>query len=129
MVADSGASDGDRQWLGARKVWRVRGALIGFAGEYEAIETFLDWWRAGQYAPPPPFKKGHALVLTEGGLLLYAGSANPVTATGDRDAIGSGGKAAMAAYEAMGWQNPRRAVQIACRHDAGSRPPVRLYKL
>jgi hypothetical protein len=32
MVSDSCVSDGDRRYPG-RKVWRVNGALIGFAGD------------------------------------------------------------------------------------------------
>lgn len=129
IVSDTGASGGDRQWPNSRKVWRVRGALLGFSGLYEDIERFLAWWRAGQRDPAPNFKHGSALVLSQAGLALYAGSTSPVTVAGGRDAIGSGGKAALCAYDAMGWTDPRRAVRIACKYDSGSRTPVRLYRL
>jgi hypothetical protein len=37
--------------------------------------------------------------------------------------------AALAAYEALGFTDPKRAVQIVCRHDLNSRAPVRVYRL
>ena len=129
MVADTAASDGDRQWPGARKVWRVRGALLGFAGPYEEIEAFLAWWRDGAQGHGPKFAGGYALVMSSAGLVLFAGSTSPMAVESGRDAIGTGGKGAMCAYDALGWTNPRLAVQIACRYDASSRAPVRSYRL
>ena len=45
------------------------------------------------------------------------------------EAIGSGGKAAICAYEALALTDPVHAVRIVCKHDAGSRAPVRVYRL
>lgn len=129
MVADTGAGDGDRQWPNARKVWRVRGALLGFSGYYEDIERFLAWWRAGQPPQCPRFTHGAALVLSARGLALYSGSCVAQPVDSGRDAIGTGGKAALCAYDALGWADARRAVQIACKYDAASRTPVRCYVL
>jgi hypothetical protein len=129
MAADTAASDGDRQWPNHRKVWRVRGALIGFCGHCEQAEEFSAWYRDGALGDGPPFKASSALVMTHEGLYLYAGSTKPMRVLSGRDAIGTGGKAALCAYDALQWQEIRKAVQIACRYDAGSRPPVRLYTL
>lgn len=129
MVADTGATDGDRQWPNAKKVWRSRGYLLAFAGEYEGIAAFLAWWKAGQTGKPPAFANARALAMSRDGLWLYEGSTVPQEIYTGREAIGSGAKAAMAAYEAVGWMDPKQAVRIACKHDARSRGPVRLYKL
>lgn len=130
MVSDSCVTAGDRVWSGP-KVHRVRGELLGFAGDVAARLRFIEWWKKGaEEGDEPTFKGGVALRMTDDGKLLYYHDDDPVEVmlTG-REAIGSGGKAAIAAYEALGWKNPRRAVAIACNHDSGSRPPVRLYRL
>ena len=53
----------------------------------------------------------------------------PTRLASGREAIGTGGKAAMCAYEALWFTDPRRAVSIVCKHDAASRTPVRVYRL
>ena len=128
MVSDSSISDGDRVWLG-RKVYRFRGHLIGFAGDVNEAEVFLKWWKAGGIDKPPKFTGSQALILSATGLVSYNVSTTPERVKSGIEAIGSGSKAAMAAYEALGWEDPQRAVSIVCRHDAGSRAPVRTYKL
>ena len=126
MVADTGASDGDRQWPDTRKVWRVRNCLLGFAGNYDEITDFLSWKRGGA---KPKFNNSFCLELSPKGLWLYDKSPTAVPVESGREAIGSGAKGAMCAYEALGWERPRKAVQIACRYDALSRAPVRSYKI
>lgn len=128
MVSDSNVTDDDRQWSG-RKVWRIKGALVATAGDAEEGRKFLAWYRAGGTGKTG-WKGMYALILTPG-KLLYVGDecTLPETIRSGREAIGTGAKAAMCAYEALGWQDPKRAVQIVCRHDAGSRTPVRVYRL
>jgi ATP-dependent protease HslVU (ClpYQ) peptidase subunit len=130
MVSDSCVTDGDRIWSGP-KVYRIRGDLLGFAGDIAARSRFLEWWKKGGLEEDAPtFKGGDALVMKESGkLLYYHGDDLAEEILRGREAIGTGGQAAIAAYEALGWKNPRRAVAIACNHDARSRPPVRLYRL
>lgn len=129
MVADTGAGDGDRQWPGTRKVWRSRAALIGGAGHYDQILAFLDWWRRGaDQNERIKVDKAKALVLHRSSLWLFDSTLVPQRVESGREAIGTGSKAAMAAYEALWWSDPRRAVQIACKHDAQSRAPVRTYR-
>lgn len=128
MAADSSISDGDRVWLG-RKVWRIKGALIGFAGDCDEAQGFLAWWRGGCVAKTPHFGKSYALVLQASGLLYFGLSCIPQPVKSGIEAIGSGSKAAICAYEALGFDNIKRAVALACKHDAGSRSPVRTYTL
>lgn len=128
MVADSGITDGDRVWSG-KKIWRHKGALIGIAGDYLEAEQFVAWWVSGFKGEPPPFGHSEALVLDCMGLSHFLGKLTPAHIPRGMEAIGSGAKAAMAAFEAMNFTNPKRAVEIACNHDNGSRKPVRLYRL
>lgn len=129
MVSDSSASDDDRVWS-VRKVFRSRGALIGISGQTDETALFMAWWRGGMKAARPRFSHSDALILRPGELVHYSGATNVFEkVAAGREAIGSGGKAAMCAYEALGWSDPRRAVKIVCRHDAGSRAPVRVYRL
>lgn len=128
MAADSNVSDGDRCWK-MRKVWRVKQHLLGFAGDTDGIEEFMAWWRGGCRTAQPAFIGCYALVLSVGGLVYYNGQSAPETIRSGREAIGSGAKAAMAAYEALGWTDLPKAVRIAVRHDSGSRGPVKVYGL
>ena len=128
MVSDSSVSDGDRIWIG-RKVYRCKGSLIGFAGDVNEAEEFMKWWKAGGVDKPPKFTGSQALILSAAGLVSYNVSTTPERITRGIEAIGSGAKAAMAAYEALGFDDPQRAVAIVCKHDAGSRAPVRTYRL
>lgn len=130
MVADSNMTDGDRQWR-VKKVHRIHGALIGLAGETLKGGYFLDWYRDGMKAPPDfDFTDCAALVLDAYGLWMFDENCSTITRVPDgREAIGTGSTAAICAHEALGFANPKRAVQIVCRHDNGSRPPVRTYRL
>lgn len=128
MVSDSGVSDSDRQWS-QRKVWRVRGSLVGVAGTLSQAEQFLAWYRRGCLDKPPKLDEFSGLVLSPDGLLHYANSHIPLPIASGREAIGSGAKAAMVGYQLLAWQDARRVVRVVCEHDAGSRAPVRLYRL
>jgi hypothetical protein len=128
MVADSSISNDDRVWSG-KKVWRVRDALVGMAGQDNDRIAFLDWYRAGMNGPVA-IGEASALILTPRGLFFMdANYAAPQRVEHGREAVGTGDKAAMCAYEALGWQDPARAVRIVCKHDSASRSPVRTYHL
>lgn len=128
MVADSNVTDAIKVWK-QRKVWRINGALVGMAGLAEEFLPFLVWCRNGMQEDPPKMKNLEAMVLSTSGLLYYSSSTLPVRIASGRHAIGTGSMAALAAHEALGFNDPKRAVQIVCRHDAGSRSPVRVYRL
>jgi hypothetical protein len=130
IVADSCVSDDDRVWS-VRKVVRSRGALIATAGDILQGRTFCAWWASGATEPPDfAFDDAEALVLDDSGLYVFDDNQLGLERVPcGRETIGTGGKTAIAVYEALRWQNPRRAVALACKYDKGSRPPVRVYKL
>lgn len=129
MVADSSLSDGDRTWVG-RKVRRIGREVIGFAGSEAHFPLFLEWYRAGCASKPPATSDSQFLILNDGGLYLYdTNYKNPHLVESGREAIGTGAKAAMCTYEALGFRDPKRAVRIVCKHDSASRTPVRVYTL
>jgi ATP-dependent protease HslVU (ClpYQ) peptidase subunit len=129
MISDSSATDEDRVWS-ERKVRRWRGALVGFAGNVDDAALFFEWLKNGSKGRPPKFGANNAcLVLSPAGLFAYHGTHVPQKVERGIEAIGTGAKAAMCAYEALAFTDPVRAVRIVCKHDSGSRAPVRTYKL
>jgi hypothetical protein len=126
MVSDSSATDDDRVWS-ERKVFRWRGSLIGCAGNVDERIKFLEWLKRGGVAPKIP--NSFFLVLSNEGLMSYHASTVPERVERGIEAIGTGAKAAMCAYEALAFTDPVQAVRIVCRHDSGSRTPVRTYRL
>ena len=69
-------------------------------------------------------------MLDHDGLWLFDSNCDTLTRVpSGREAIGSGGKGAICAFEALGFLDAAKAVRIACTHDSGSRPPVRTYHL
>lgn len=125
MVSDSNVCDGDRNWS-EPKVFKYRGALYGFSGTVSERIEFMAWIKGGD---EPKFSHSYCLKLTSAGLFVYDCSTTPTKVVRGIESIGSGGKAAMCAYEALGFKNPSRAVHIACKHDPASRTPVRVHKL
>lgn len=128
MVSDSQVSDQDRKWS-QKKVFRVRKALVGYAGDCSQAEQFLAWYRAGCDGKPPRLDNFSALVMSAHGLWHFERNHIPLPVASGREAIGSGAKAAMVGYQLMGWTEARRVVRAVCDHDAGSRTPVRSYRL
>lgn len=130
MVSDSGMTDGDRQWK-QKKVFHVGPALIGFAGSEPEFGAFIDWYRSGMEEEASfPFGDSSALVMTPGRLFFFDTHYTRLRRLDTHfEAIGTGAKGAICAYEALGFKDPARAVRIAVRHDGGSRGPVRTYRL
>lgn len=125
MISDSSVSDDNRVWS-ERKVKRWKGKLIGFAGDVDEAVQFMAWLKGGKV---PKFAHSDALVLSDEGLFHYCKSTTALKVERGIEAIGSGAKAAMCAYEALAFTDPVRAVKIVCKHDSGSRAPVRTYRL
>jgi hypothetical protein len=123
MAADSRWSDGDESGP-MRKVWRVAGALYGFAGEVKHFEPWLDALRLGR--TPPRVHPLTVLRLDAQGLATWD-STDGWVACVSPFAVGSGGKAARVAMK-LG-HSPTAAVRATCDIDAGTGGPVRTYKL
>lgn len=126
MVSDSSATDDDRVWS-ERKVFRYQGALYGFAGTVDERIAFMEWIKGD--GKVPDFSNSYCLMLSESGLILYDKTTMPQKVPRGIEAVGTGAKAAMCAYEALAFTDPVRAVRIVCKHDSASRVPVRVYRL
>lgn len=125
MASDSHWHDGDSKGP-VRKVWRIRGRLVGFAGGLGDIERVKAWMRGGEKGKPAGVESVSALELTASGLRCWTihDGWQPVP---DVYAIGSGGKAARGAL--LAGATPQRAVDIAREIDAGTSGRTRVYKL
>jgi ATP-dependent protease HslVU (ClpYQ) peptidase subunit len=132
MVSDTQVLSGDRKFTKQRKVFRVRNFLVGIAGDSRVYLRALDALKKGEPLQQSMWGEDmdtSFLVLSPEGLFHFAGGPTPERVATGIEAIGSGASAAMAAYEAMSWQNPRRAVSLAVKYDTHSGAPVRQYHL
>jgi ATP-dependent protease HslVU (ClpYQ) peptidase subunit len=123
MASDSQWSDGAEKGT-TRKVYRINGALIGFAGDWDLIAKALIWFRKGKEGPCP---RGEISALILNGKLTTWEPENGFMDQGRQFAIGTGGAAARAAM--MAGVDVRKAVSIACKIDAQSGGPVRTYRV
>ena len=121
MCSDSHWSDGD-QCGPMRKVWRIKGALYGLAGDLTEVKR----WREDVANGRESKSKAAVLRLSEQGVLTWD-AINGWVDVGKTFAIGSGGKVARGALAAGA--TCRRSVVIACSIDAGSGGAVRSYRL
>jgi hypothetical protein len=127
MVADSQWSDGTQSG-GCRKVFRIRGSLIGLCGDLAAGALWRELYAKDELAP------GHgdvaevfALRLSNAGLFTWNSAEGWLSLAEKRWAIGTGEEYAIGAL--MAGATPLRAVRIAITHDAGSGGKARTYRL
>lgn len=123
MAADSHWTDEDERGP-VRKVYRINGALVGFAGALASVAEARAWM-AGK-RPKPPASDVSALILSGSRLCAWT----PIDGYVDvpkRYAIGTGGKAARAAM--LAGASCARAVAIAREVDANTSGRTRIYKL
>ena len=123
-------------WYPTPKVRRIKGALIGAAGDGGDCVRFLDWAETG-FAPSkrPKFVTrsddedcATLLMLTaEGIYFMMQDDPCPERVSSDFYAIGSGGKAALGALHAGA--TLERAMEIAFQIDPYTRPPFDILKL
>lgn len=127
MLSDSRVSTNHNRIYEAPKLHRKGDAIIGCAGDNDAIETFLKWF--GSKKKRPQFKPDSfdALVLTPEGLYVYDETCSRDLVLGGFHAIGSGGDAALGALF-MG-ADLETAVKIACKVDKYSGEPIQVMEL
>lgn len=125
MVSDSKTTDGDVKWR-SNKVDRIGKSLIGCAGDCSQIELFLKWFRKGGRKPKLT-NEFNALELDEEGIWLWDKSLTRYPPGQDYHAIGTGAKAALAAF-LMG-ADAVRATEVACEVDDGSGGPLQIHRL
>jgi hypothetical protein len=128
MACDSTWSDGQQRGL-AKKVYRRKGALIGLAGEYGLVRTWLDAHRADALEAFFAELAGmEALRMDAHGLKHWSAvNGGWMDIREKRWAIGTGAWFALGAMDAGA--TVQRAVQIAVKRDAGSAGRVRIYQL
>jgi ATP-dependent protease HslVU (ClpYQ) peptidase subunit len=127
MAADRWLLDGDEHFP-MTKVFRIRGAVVGFAGDIAAINAAKAWMRAGSLSAHAP-RDGNttALILTPGRLQTWDATNGFVTIERGWHAIGSGGACAQAAM--LAGVNVRRAVQITCEVHSSCGGGVSVYRI
>jgi hypothetical protein len=105
--------------------------ILALSGESSPGLLFLDWYGSGVKDPPSQLIDGDAdfsaLILTDDGLFEADAYCRPERIIEPFYAIGSGAKAALGAMHAGA--SARRAVEIACRIDPYSTPPIVTMRL
>ena len=127
MSADT-FSHTDASGFYTQKVERIGTTLVGCAGETVWCNAFLRW-RAQGGRPPTwrPHSHFEALVLDATGLFIFYSCVDQSRITTPFFAIGSGRQYALGAMAAG--QTTEQAVEIACRFDPYSKPPVETFSL
>ena len=109
------------------KLLRIRDFIVGCAGDYEDIESFLRWL-PDQRKKRKKEKELSALVLYRNKLFWFTENSEPMFVKSGYMAVGSGGTFALAAMTHMKKTglpiDPRVAVDVACEHDNNSAPPI-----
>jgi ATP-dependent protease HslVU (ClpYQ) peptidase subunit len=123
MVADTQCSDGGMR-VKATKIIRVRGDLIGIAGNLEDLYIFKEWYGSDEDID---LEDSVVLVLTKKGrMFTYEGRVR-IPVADKFYAIGTGASAAMAAMH-MG-ACPKKAVSIAKKVDVNTGGPIIVRKI
>jgi hypothetical protein len=125
MAADRWCMDGDLHFP-MRKVHRLGGALVGFAGDVVDINTALAWMRKGRPTSGKPSGNVTALILSNSGLSSWTPQ-DGLVAVPAAYAIGSGGACALVALT-MG-ADVRRAVVETCKWHNQCGGGVSVYRL
>lgn len=125
MCSDSYWTDGD-ECGHVRKIYRVRGELLGFAGSIREWTLWLAAFRKSESAKLPRYSTLTVLRMNGSGLQTW-NAADGWLSCETTFAIGSGGKCARGAMAAGA--SCREAVRIASTIDAGTGGPVRSYRL
>jgi ATP-dependent protease HslVU (ClpYQ) peptidase subunit len=129
MAADSFLATGDR----VCKIYRVRGALVGVAGDMVYALRLVEWLRSSRGTPKPDVPDdskpddADLLILRPSGIYLMDGECVEIKITRSFAAIGSGAGAARAAMAAGA--TPLTAVEIAAELDAATKGPCHYVSL
>lgn len=107
------------------KVYKVEGALWGFAGAVTDWLTVLKWLNGG--TKPTKLDRFEAIQVSGEGKILHWDEGLQPVEVGCPSAIGTGGVFAMGAM--MAGASPRKAVEIACELDTRSGGKVRGLRL
>lgn len=127
MAADKRVTGGPM--FKTTKIFRVRGSLLGIAGNVEQALRFVDWRRNS--GPQPQFVETTSIevieLTSEGKLFWWGAEMVGIPIEGGCYAIGSGAALALGAME-MG-ATPKQAIQIASKWDATTGSDVQTLTL
>lgn len=126
MAADSRCSAGG-VWFQTKKIERKGDALIGACGKASDCSKFMEWYGSGNPVPEITEGEFEALVLTPKGLFLYQWDCSPMQLKDRHYAIGSGQQGALVALDKG--DEPKQAVEAACKRDLFSGGPIDVYLL
>ena len=127
MAADSMLSDYHDIKRGTKKIFVLDDAVVGTAGDDDAITRFLEWWREGHDLSKRPKRVGdcHILIVpSKGRPEIWDESYTGEPVAESFCAIGSGRAIAYGALE-MG-ASAKEAVQAACKWNVHTRGPVKV---
>lgn len=128
MASESCQSHNYIDQVVCRKIYVVKGDTIGLAGRLTDFPKFLKWYREERdgfddiSGSSLDIEEIQALVYSNGKLYEYDDSCIAIPMSGSIAAIGSGSGYAMAAL--IAGASAEEAVNIACKLDPLSRPPV-----
>lgn len=127
LAADSMVSLGSIKYT-ARKLFRLAdGSILGASGKTTDISRLVKYLN-GETAVVPKISSVHAIHVTpDKTVYLYAGGIDTQPVLDRYVAVGTGGDIALGAMEAG--KSAFLAVEIACRRDSSSGPPVESLQL
>ncbi|MCK5013229.1 MAG: hypothetical protein KAS66_05375 [Candidatus Omnitrophica bacterium] len=123
MACDSRLIGSHIDQINTKKIFRVRGKIVGIAGALAEALIFVDWLKSETKDTKPDLSDSfEAIVVGPNGVDWY-GDRLVAVSVGIPAAIGSGGDYAMGAM--MAGATPKKAVEIAKKLDPGSGGPVK----
>jgi hypothetical protein len=111
ILSDSICTTDDTNFPTA-KVFRIKGALVGVAGDNTQIEKFMHWYRGSHRKHLEVGDEFAAVVVNRKGIFDYRGSL-PDKVTRGVHGVGCGWGYAYAAI--LAGKSPREAIEIACQ--------------
>jgi len=127
MACDSLTDHGTTRLRSNSKISRIRNELIGSSGLTDGNILFLEWYRGDRKTRSKIELDICMLVLNQRGIFLYHQNLVPSQVKHPFYAVGSGAEVALGAMHAGA--SPKEAVEIACKVNINTGPPVRVYKL
>lgn len=125
MASDSSCWEGGTHTHAVRKVWRVRGILIGCAGNMSDIHAFVRWVKAGADEDDYPRMKSLQAIMArpDGKVVCFeGGSYHPIVVRDPYCAVGSGSPVALGALHHGA--SAVEAVRAARHHNEGTKGRV-----
>jgi len=122
MAGDSLVDDGGTAGE-CKKIYKVKGDIIGVAGGLGAGLAFIEWYKHRSDSPPNLADTSILILKKNGTIELWDEAEFPMKFTNKFYAIGSGADAALGAMHSG--KTPTEAVKIACKIDINTGMPVK----